>query len=165
MTRLTPQEKELFVVKQSRNGRGVFARRDFTAKEVLYEIVGTWITGDVDEDIDEVTRDNAYRYDADRYISPKGQVCEYVNHSCEPNLKIVKRKGKLYGVALVAIPKGTELAFDYSTMLARDDIWDMQCNCGTKSCRGVVKRFVSLPKKIKDPYIEKGIVPKYIVNI
>lgn len=54
----------------------------------------------------------------------------YVNHSCDPNTD-------LEHVALRDIEAGGELTVDYS--LISDDNWDMQCNCGSENCRGIVK--------------------------
>lgn len=77
----------------------------------------------------------------------------FVNHSCDPNLRIFARVGDhadkhIHDLALFAIqdiPKGTELTFDYV-----DGVEDMdkdaqdpektkdmtECLCGTEKCRG-----------------------------
>ncbi|MCA9347648.1 SET domain-containing protein-lysine N-methyltransferase [Candidatus Saccharibacteria bacterium] len=54
----------------------------------------------------------------------------YGNHSCEPNM------GKNH-VALRNIEAGEELTVDYTQFSDKD--WSMECNCGAKSCKGVVK--------------------------
>lgn len=54
----------------------------------------------------------------------------YGNHSCEPNLDKDH-------VALRDIDAGEELTIDYSQFSDKD--WSMECNCGAKSCKGVVR--------------------------
>lgn len=152
------------LVQPSRNGLGVFAQKEFGAGDVVMPITGKLITCYLDDDIDERTRDNAFRFDAERYVSPDGDA-QFVNHSCEPNTKIVKKNQKLFIVAIRTIQKGEEIVFDYSTTLASNDIWSMQCNCGNNICRGVVKRFSLLPKTLRERYIQDKIVPEYIVEL
>ncbi|KAI1639287.1 SET domain-containing protein [Biscogniauxia mediterranea] len=77
----------------------------------------------------------------------------FVNHSCEPNLRIFARVGDhadkhLHDLALFAIrdiPRGEELTFDYvdgvddsdNDALDPEKQKDMtHCLCGSKSCRG-----------------------------
>lgn len=77
----------------------------------------------------------------------------FVNHSCDPNMRIYARVGDqadkhLHDLALFAIrdvPRGTELTFDYTNGVVEDDDAgdgekkDMiRCFCGSKNCRGVL---------------------------
>ncbi|MDQ5949070.1 MAG: uncharacterized protein QG589_196 [Patescibacteria group bacterium] len=154
-----------FVIKKSRNGCGVFTKKDFSASERLFEIHGVFLTCEEDEDLDEETRNNAYRFDKDLFISAPNTVADYVNHSCNPNARVEKIKNKLYMVSLYSIPKGGEVFFDYSTILANDDVWEMKCNCGEQNCRQIVKKFNLLPHKVQKKYISEKIVPQYILDI
>lgn len=54
----------------------------------------------------------------------------FVNHSCDPNLD-------RNHVALRDVEPGEELTVDYSQF--SDENWEMECNCGSKNCRGIVK--------------------------
>lgn len=54
----------------------------------------------------------------------------YGNHSCDPNLD-------KNHVALRDIGAGEELTLDYAQFSTKD--WEMKCNCGAKSCRGIVR--------------------------
>jgi len=157
--KLTAKEKKELAVRKSRNGRGIFARRKFAPDDVIFEVTGAFVTCNEDDDIDEETRANTYRFDADRYISPKGRLGDFLNHSCEPNAKVVKNDGRLFVVSIVDIPKGEEVAIDYSTILASDDSWEMKCNCGANTCRGTIKKFNSLPLKTRRKYRALGMVP------
>lgn len=152
-------------INKSKNGRGVFTKKDFKAGELVVELKGKLITCYVDDDIDDETRSNTIRYSDEKFLSPKGELGEMINHSCNPNSKLVKKGKKLFVIAIEPILKNKEVLFDYSTIIARDDIWTMKCNCGSKNCRKVIKRFNLLPKKIQSDYIKYKIVPSYILNI
>jgi SET domain-containing protein len=159
------KENKDLIVKESSNGLGVFAKKVFKPEEIIFKITGTFLTCDEDENIDDAIRDNTYRFDADKYISPAGTIGDYFNHSCEPNAKIVKIKNTLYVVALQPIYLHDEIVFDYSTIIASDDIWKMTCNCGTTKCRRVVGQFRKLPKSLQKAYTYLGMVPKHILEI
>ncbi len=148
----------------AKNGLGIFAKKDFKPSTRLFEVKGVFISGDEDEDIDEETRANAYRYDEERYLSPKGRIGDFLNHSCAPNAAVRKIGRKLFVVSVVPIRKGEEVLIDYATILAADDSWEMLCKCGSIDCRGVVKQFRKLPKKLQRAYIERSMVPEYVAN-
>lgn len=158
-------KNEKLEVKKTRNGFGVFVKNDFKIGETILEIVGPFITCDVDENIDDRIRSNAYRYNTNLYINPEGTFADFLNHSCKPNIKIIKNNKKLFVESIVPISKGSEILFDYSTVIASDDEWEMMCNCGEKECRKVVCGFSSLPVRTKNLYIKNSIVPDYIVKI
>lgn len=153
-----------FAVKKSKNGFGIFAKKDFLEKYTLFEIKGRIISCDVEDDLDEETRSNTFRFDEDKYLSPKGEIADFLNHSCEPNSGVVKKNKKLFLVAISDIKKGDELVMDYSTIIASDDVWKMKCNCGSNHCRKIIKKFNTIPKKTREEYISQGIVPKYILD-
>jgi len=152
-------------IKKSKNGNGVFAKKNFKIGEVVIELKGTLITCYLDDDIDEQTRSNTIRYSNEKFLNPKGELGELINHSCNPNSKIVKKGKKLFIIAIEPILKNTEVLFDYSTIIANDDIWTMRCNCGSKNCRKIIKSFNLLPKSIQSNYIKSKIVPKHILVI
>jgi uncharacterized protein len=57
----------------------------------------------------------------------------HLNHSCEPNLGL---QGQIVFVALRDIGIAEELACDYA--MNDDEPGEMQCSCGTPSCRGTI---------------------------
>ena len=57
----------------------------------------------------------------------------HLNHSCEPNLGL---QGQIVFVALRGVAVGEELTFDYA--MNDDEPGEMQCRCGTATCRGTV---------------------------
>ena len=151
-------------VKQSMIGQGVFALKDFSQEEIIFEVKGELITCNEDDDIDERIRNNTFRFDEEYYLSPEGEMGDFLNHSCEPNSGVIKRFNKLFIKAIRDIKKGEEVCFDYSTILAPDDTWQMKCACGSKSCRKIIKKFNTLPKPLQEKYISLEIVPSYILK-
>lgn len=150
-------------IKKAKNGRGIFATRDYYAEETLFQVEGAFVTGYEDDELDENERSNTFRFSREKYINPKGTIGDFLNHSCLPNAKVIKRKKALYIVAVEDIRKGTEVVIDYSTITASDDTWEMNCNCGNNECRGVISQFKKLPRKIKNKYLALGMVPRYIM--
>ena len=159
------KENKTLVVKKSKNGEGLFSKVAFTPEQKIFEVTGTFVSGDIDDEMIDTTRSNTYRYNEDVYISPQGRVGDFLNHSCNPNTKVIKEKSKLYIVAIKNIAPNREIMFDYSTTLASDDIWKMKCSCKSTRCRGTIRRFISLPKEIRTRYIQQHIVPSYILEI
>ena len=144
--------------------KGIFVKKDFLAGELLFKINGKLISCDEEDELDEETRSNTYRYDEEKYLSPKDEIGDFLNHSCEPNSGVIKKKDSLFLITILNIENGDELVMDYSTILAPDDIWEMKCNCGAKACRGIIKKFNTIPKKTRERYIRLGIVPNYILD-
>ncbi len=162
---LVNKGNRIFSIKKSKNGLGLFLNKNIKLNQIIVELKGKLITCDVGDDLDEETRSNAIRFNNNMFLSPKGEAGNFINHSCSPNSKIVKKDNKLFILSTQSILKDTEITFDYSTILARDDIWQMKCNCKSLNCRKIIKKFDSLPKKIKESYVANGYVPKYILNI
>lgn len=152
-------------VGKSRQGLGIFAKKNFLPSERIFEVKGAFISGDEDDQIDEKTRSNAFRFDRETYISPQGEIGDFLNHSCSPNAVVRKIGTKLFVTAVDRIVKGKEIFIDYSTILAKDDSWEMRCNCGSKICRRVIKKFDSLPKPTREAYLTRGMAPDYILAI
>lgn len=149
-------------VLKAKNGFGVFANKPFKRGAKVFQVRGSLMTCYEEEYVDERTRANTIRYDEELYVNPKGFVADYLNHSCEPNVKMIKDSKKLFLVALRDLIKGEEIVMDYSTIIGSDDTWTMDCACGTKSCRGYIGQFRKLPKKLREKYLKLNMVPKYI---
>jgi hypothetical protein len=161
---MVPTSPGLTVLK-SKTGNGIFTARAFSSGETLFRVRGPFVRCDIDDDMDDSARNNTFRYDTDRYISPTGTIGDYLNHSCEPNARVVKQRGGLYIVALRRIPAHTEVTIDYSTIIAEDDTWTMRCRCGAPTCRTTIRSFTSLPGPLQKKYIRTGVVPSYILAI
>src|SRR6185369_310579 len=110
------------VIKQSRNGKGIFTDGVFKAGEPIFEVKGKIFHYSEVLKIGGEFADNTFRFDEETYLSPQGQTGDFLNHSCDPNSKVVKQSGKLFIVAIKDILPNQEVVIDYSTILADDDI-------------------------------------------
>ena len=126
-------------------GEGVFATRGIPASTKVATFRGTprWIW-----DIPEYLWPHTFQVGYDRYVLPRrNSVGWLINHSCNPNCIIS-------GMSIVTkrkIRRGEELTFDYSS----DVDWPgfrMACRCGSPNCRGVIRAYRFLPKKLKLRY-------------
>lgn len=153
------------IIKRTRNGKGVFANKNFVSGEKIIKIKGNKIDVDIFVNLSHKVRSNSFRLDYDTYLHPKGEVGYFFNHSCNPNSKIKKIRADLFLFSTKRIKNGSEIFFDYSTNTAEDDWWKMKCNCGEKSCRKIISKFNLLPKKLQDKYTKSKIVPEYILEI
>lgn len=150
-------------VLDARNGMGVFTTSLIKKGSQVLVIKGTLNHFERLLEIDGDILNNSFRYSLNYYLSPGPKdTSYYVNHSCEPNTKVVKRKKEISLVAIRDIAKGEEIVFDYSTIIAKDDIWTMKCNCGTANCRKNIKQWDRLPKKVLEKYLKDKIIPNYI---
>ncbi len=152
-------------MKTTRNGKGIFTARKFSAGQTLYEVTGKRFHYTTLLTHGGTFLDNCFRLSENYYQSPEGQIGVYQNHSCTPNARVVKQHGKLLVVAVEDIEKNTEVLIDYSTITASDDIWTMRCNCGAKGCRKVVRNWTKLPRATKEYYIKSQILPRYIQKL
>lgn len=151
-------ESDSLEIRDSKFGKGLFAKKDVPAGTVLCKVTGRQLR--FEETILLKEREShTLQTDFDRYI-----LCEppflYSNHSCNPNCGI---NHNLQLVALRAIKKGEELFWDYSTsMLERH--WTMKCSCGEKNCRKIITDFDLLPKNLQAKYLTLNIVLPFIAH-
>ena len=156
----------LLEVRQVRNGRGLVARTAFRAGARICVIDGEIVSSArVWEywDRDPRRAENCFRFDAERYLDPRGCLGEFANHSCQPNAAVRIQRGKLCLVATRSIARGDEVTHDYSTLLGADDVWTLTCNCGEKECRGIVASIDTLPATTLRDYLRLRFVPAHIV--
>jgi len=154
-------------VQKVRNGRGLVALRSFRVGQSVMVVRGKRVTADVVWrywDRNPKRGANCFRYDADRYIDPDGELGAYANHACDPNTGLVRRARMLVLRAITTIPAGAEITHDYSTLLGADDIWTMRCNCGANQCRGTVRNIGKLPQATLARYRRLGVVPGFILD-
>ena len=156
---------ETLDVRPVRNGKGIVALKAFRQGALICEIRGKVVTGDDvwrywDHDARRAA--NCFRYDADHYLDPEGEIGAYANHSCNPNAGVVKRARGLLFKAIRPIAAGDELTHDYSTLLGADDVWRMKCNCGDANCRKVVRNYRALPRGLVRRYRALGVIPDFI---
>ena len=154
-------------VRAVRNGKGIVARKVFRRGATILVISGKIVTGDEVWhywEIEPRLAENCFRYDADHYLDPDGEIGQYANHSCNPNAGIYKQGRRLILKAIKPVAAGGEITHDYSTLLGADDVWKMICNCGESNCRRVVRNFSKLPAATLRTYRLLGIIPDFILE-
>ncbi|MGA8220304.1 MAG: SET domain-containing protein-lysine N-methyltransferase [Candidatus Acidiferrales bacterium] len=62
---------------------------------------------------------------------------EFINHSCDPNLRVRKTRGHILFFSRRQIRPGEELTFDYRL---NPDAIRIVCRCGSRNCRGTLYR-------------------------
>ena len=123
------------LIKRTRVGKGIFAKKSFPESVVIGEIEG------------EIIYDENYGSDYCMSIG-EGQVLEpeppfcFVNHSCEPNCEFdwfdltyppeASEKRRVFLISIREIKAGEELTIDYNWSAANA----IPCRCGAPSCRG-----------------------------
>jgi len=162
---MLPRTRKL-AVQAVRNGKGIVALRGFDADDLLCRVSGRIVSAKTVWGYWKVDRrrgENCFRYDADHYLDPQGQIGAYANHSCNPNARIVRTARGLYLRALKPIAAGREITHDYSTLLGADDVWTMRCNCGERNCRRVVANVAKLPAGVVRRYQRLDAIPQFIL--
>jgi SET domain-containing protein len=74
------------------------------------------------------------RYDLDGRRG--GNLSRFFNHSCAPNCRAERKRGRIWIITLRDIARGEELTFDYGYRFRH---WQLNpCRCGAKSCPGYI---------------------------
>jgi uncharacterized protein len=145
-------------VKFGQFGLGIVARRRFGTGQHILQFSGNLIH-----------ESKLVALGDDAHYALQVGTCEFldldlpgrlVNHSCEPNAAL---KDDLQLVAIRNIAIEEEIAYDYSTTLLNDD-WSMVCLCANPLCRKIVSSFETLPSDLRDEYLKRGLLPRFIAN-
>ena len=129
-------------------GKGVYARGPIRAGEVVAEWDG--LIYDVDfEGWNDELENHVIQFAPHKWRDSTG-IARYLNHSCVPNCGI-KELFKI--VAMRDIRADEELTWDYDMSEANQDYpWQMQCKCGARSCRKVIRGYRQLPAAERKKY-------------
>ena len=142
-------------VSECRLGRGLFAAVPLRRGESILTFAGQLCS------LAEVVRRpdsfNMLQVGPEEYLELESPGL-FGNHSCEPNAGL---RDNTSLVALRDILAGEEIQYDYSTTMS-EDLETMQCHCGTRSCRGVVRDFQYLPPEVRHHYLSLGLVQDFI---
>ncbi|MCX6717024.1 MAG: SET domain-containing protein [Candidatus Taylorbacteria bacterium] len=146
------QDTELF-------GRGVFAIADISKGETVM-VMGGYVLG-IDEEIEGGEYVAKYNMD----ISEKHSFCprtdeelnlmpqNLINHSCEPNVGF---KDVVFIISIRDIKKGEQIVYDYAFVMWSSDEsvchFEMDCLCGSRTCRKKVKEDDWNIKSIQEQY-------------
>lgn len=120
-------------------GRGLFAREDISAGEVVAVKGGAIFSSSALAVISDEVSPAEIQIEDDLYIAPRSAdevedniLC--LNHSCDPNVGV---RGQITFVAMRDIVAGSELTLDYA-MIDGDPQERMECSCGASRCRGMI---------------------------
>lgn len=137
-------------------GRAIIASRNISRGERILKISGPIIRKP--QDIEKVElKSHLIQINDSAYYDPIAPG-RFINHSCEPNTIL---SGTIV-MAIKDILGGEEITFDYSTTMD-DESYTLDCLCATKSCRGVIRDFITLPRELREYYISLGSVQQFIV--
>jgi tetratricopeptide (TPR) repeat protein len=120
--------------------RGVFAEETIPSGRTVIEYTGERISRR-----EARRRSNArarvYLYRVNKYWALDGAAggsgAEYLNHSCDPNLRTRISNDRIFYRSKRPIQPGEELTIDYNFAA---DIKKVPCHCGSPKCRGTINR-------------------------
>lgn len=162
--------KHIYIRTSPIEGMGVFAGENIKRGDVIQHIKGEARFLAVSNKEESLSFPNWIGIGKDKWIDPDFPN-QFLNHSCNPNAgvrgRIVidsekKAKGKYEIVAMKTIKEGEEIAIDYA-MIEGDDLWEMECHCGNKNCRKIVRSVRFIPKKQFEKYLPY--IPTYFKNL
>lgn len=137
------------IVRQSRRGRGVFARHALCAGECVIEYKGEWAAWEAALSrlvAGELPPGNAvFLGMSDGYVmvgARERNPARWINHSCEPNCRVQVRNGRAFVRAVGPIAAAKEITIDYALAVEPPRGPAMTgrfaCRCGAKTCRGTM---------------------------
>jgi len=140
-------------------GKGVFANEFITAGTLVITFSGPVVTAE------EIVDDNySLQISHTQFLTPSGELDDYINHSCSPNCGLILRAQTLHLYAIADIKQNQQITFDYSTSTNLGDDWTMECCCGETNCRKVIGDFNDLPKNLQEYYLALGVVPEFVAS-
>ena len=144
-------------------GNGVFVRSPIPKGVLICTLGGDHVS--LDEMVMRVLSgdeaiNNPLQVGMQQYI-----ICDEIsrsfNHSCSPNTIAC---GKSDLISIREIATGEEITFDYSLTIAPTD-WQMDCLCGSASCRKVASDVSTVPDEILKGYFDAGLLQDYMREI
>ncbi len=129
----------ILTIRKSRiHGRGCFAASVVARGQIITEY-----TGEPIDYAEAIRRNNKTSGDYSAYIlevrhdlfldgARSGNPARFINHSCEPNCRVRRWRGRAFIVARRRLAAGEELTIDYSYRKALRE----PCGCGARTCRG-----------------------------
>lgn len=120
------------------HGKGLFAIAPFTQGEIVCVKGGYIFDRQTLRSMPEWYGAAEIQIADDLFVGPLAEAERagsmiFSNHSCEPNIGV---RGQVVFVAMRGIAAGEELTHDWAT--TDDDDYEMECGCGSVSCRKVI---------------------------
>jgi SET domain-containing protein len=119
-------------------GRGLFAVESIQKGEIVCIKGGYIFDRQTLRQVSETLGPAEIQITEDLFIGPLSEPeregsMVFSNHSCDPNIGV---QGQIVFVAMRDIEAGEELTHDWAT--TDDDTYEMECNCGSETCRKVM---------------------------
>ena len=140
------------------NDQGLFAARPFQPGQMVMPLMGERFRL---AEIADFTI--PVEVEMGEFLGPSGLQDDFVNHSCDPSCGVYLERSGVWLRAAKHIQPHEEITFDYSTTMVTDPT-NFKCQCGFATCRHRVQRFHELPANVRGDYIERGMVPQYVIN-
>jgi hypothetical protein len=146
------------------HGKGMFAVQDLAEGDTLIEYIGeiiSWKEALKRHPHDPTDPNHTFYFHVDEkhVIDAKhgGNSSRWINHSCAPNCEADEQKGRIFIKALLNIPAGKELFYDYGLIIDAPYTQKLKaeypCWCGAPNCRGTL--LAPKDKKVKPVKTEK----------
>lgn len=118
---------------------GVFAEEAIPPRRKVIEYTGERLSAEQAESRLGRPMDYLFAVDAEWTVdgAAGGSGAEYINHGCDPNLRIWVVRGHILYVSRRAIAAGEELTVDYKFRASQ---LVQACSCGAENCRGTMNR-------------------------
>jgi len=97
-----------------------------------------------------------------KYLGPSGDYDDYVNHSCNPNTKVVVIYTRAFLYSIKNIKPEEEITFDYSTIIKSD--YKFKCNCKQFNCRKTIGNLSTIDSKTLEKYKNLNLIPQFILE-
>jgi hypothetical protein len=117
---------------------GVFAEERISARRNVIEYVGELVNPvEAYRRVKDAAATYSFRLDEFWRIdgSVGGSGAEFINHSCDPNLRWQRRRGRVLCQSVRPIAMGEELTIDYRFSPKAPK---SPCSCGSPQCRGTI---------------------------
>jgi SET domain-containing protein len=133
----------LEVRSSKKHKHGVFAKKSILEGERLAIFGGDIMSIDEIDNLPEELQEYPMQIEERFVIGSRSALnpedTDFFNHSCEPNCGF---RGQIFLVAMRDIIAGEEITFDYamvvSESLGSDIVFEMECTCGSASCRKII---------------------------
>lgn len=135
-------------VRKSKTGYGVFAKQSIKKGEYIASFDGEILGWNAAWNRYQL--DHAIQFEPRKWRLSRG-LADKLNHSCEPNCGI---KNLFDIVAMKSIRKNEELVWDYEMTEDNETGWDMNCECGARSCRKRIGAYRNMPDSVRKKYKE-----------
>jgi len=140
------QAGELFTIKRTVTGLGLFATKGIAKGTRIIEYTGPYISN---EKVDENNGKYYFGIDSKWSIdgSPRSNTARYINHSCAPNAEALVSNRRVWIWSKRDIKPGEEITYDYGKEYFKGIIEQIGCRC--VKCRAERRRRKARAKRAR----------------